>query len=103
MTQATEMNDGEAALEPLVQALRVRFPGYHIDVSLYPNGGCITALGCAECGTPEVSWWDASWQHGLGGSIDTAISKLEAVLKAACDGEEPHGRGGALSGQAGGQ
>ena len=31
--------------------IREAFPGYHVDVSLFPAGGVIDLRGCEECGT----------------------------------------------------
>jgi hypothetical protein len=69
-------------LENLISKLREEFKGYHIEISLYPSGGMIEAVGCEECGTDELVMEAALWRYERGevNNIDDAVKRLKEQL-----------------------
>lgn len=49
-------------IQQLIDELRKALPGYHVELELYPSGGCISASGCAECGTDESKYEAQNWR-----------------------------------------
>lgn len=63
-----------------IDEIREAFPGYHLEISLYPSGGVIEATGCEECGTNDNSFQSAIWRIHRGQTEAYAVNKLKQKL-----------------------
>ena len=70
-------------LQDLVDKINTELSGYHVDISLYPAGGMIDAMGCEECGTRDGRIESASWRKTKrkNKTIDEAINELKIKLE----------------------
>ncbi len=65
-----------------IAKLNDEFPGYHIEIMLYPSGGMIEVNGCEECKTSESVNEIQSWRKGSKTkTLDEAVILLKEKLK----------------------
>ena len=70
-----------------LQEIRDAFPGYHVNISLWPTGGQIELRGCEECGTVDFHLFSENWREGVVPYFDgevrslaNAVKRLQAVI-----------------------
>lgn len=68
-------------MDELIEKIRDKFKGYHIEIQLYPAGGSISAEGCEECETEEkegeISIWGLNMESK---TFDKAVTRLKLKL-----------------------
>jgi hypothetical protein len=66
--------------QALVADLSAEFPGHHLEISLWPTGGELTARSCEECGGQEsesVIWRYMNRVINGPSSLDEAVAYLK--------------------------
>jgi hypothetical protein len=58
--------------------IREAFPGYHVEIQMFPTGGVISLEGCEDCGTDGSEFYAAGWKPRRGRSLAVAIERLKA-------------------------
>jgi len=66
--------------QEFIDKLSNKFPGYHLEIEIYPKGGKIIASSCEECGTKNGMYISA-WKCGEKvQSLDDAIVDLKGMF-----------------------